>query len=75
MSDQANDPTETLNTLIASSALEWSDADMLALVSALRDQRERWNQEQSIGSRKRVTSKKTAAPKVKKDLAFAGLKL
>lgn len=70
------DYTVTLNELLSSAAADWSSSHRLALIAALRDQRERWNQEQSLGSRKRVTSKQIKTKKKGKvDLALEGLKL
>ena len=70
--------TQTLNDLIASAASEWSPTDRLELVKALRTQRERWNAEQAVGSKKRVTSKQIPTSKKrpsKASLSLAGLKL
>jgi len=67
--------TETLNTLLAKAASEWTEEDRTSIINAMRDQRAAWSEEQALGSRKRITAKKTAAPRVKKDLAFEGLKL
>lgn len=70
--------TQTLNDLLSSAAAEWSKDTRMAMVVALRTQRERWNVEQSTGSRKRVPSTKveTSVKKPgKKALSFAGLKL
>jgi hypothetical protein len=69
------DQAETLNALLSKAASEWTPEDRLALVAALREQRERWNAEQSAGTRKRVSSKKVVAKKASLDLAFEGLKL
>ena len=70
------DYTVTLNELLASAATEWSPEHRLALISALRDQRERWNEEQSKGSRKRVTAKQIKTkPKGRINLALEGLQL
>ena len=67
---------ETLNTLLAKSAVDWDVDDRLAITEAFREQRERWNIEQAAGSRKRVTTKQTPVKKkVSRDLAFEGLKL
>lgn len=66
---------DTLNTLLAKAASEWTPDDRLSLITALRDQRERWNQEQAAGSRKRVPAKKTPVKRSSTDLAFEGLKL
>jgi len=67
--------TDALNELLSTAASEWTDADRLAIIEGFRTQRERWNQEQAAGSRKRVTTKKTPTKKATKDLAFEGLKL
>lgn len=77
--------TQTLNDLLSTAAADWAPTDREAIVKALRAQRERWNQEQAIGSRKRVTSKqvgvKTTTPagvavrKGGKKLNLSGLKL
>ena len=66
---------ETLNALLAKAASEWSDADRLSIIEGFRTQRDLWNTEQNLGSRKRVTTKKTPVRKATKDLAFEGLKL
>lgn len=66
---------ETLNTLLAKSASDWTESDRLQLIEGFRAQRERWNQEQATGSRKRVTAKQTPIKKPSRDLAFEGLKL
>lgn len=68
---------ETLNELVLSSALEWDDSRRKELIKAFREQRERWNVEQNIGSRKRVTSKQieTGVKKPKGGLKFADIKL
>lgn len=71
--------TQTLNDLLSSAAAEWSPNDRLSLIKALRNQRERWNAEQAVGSRKRVTSKQVGVgkkkPDKKKGLSLSGLKL
>jgi len=70
------DHTVTLNELLASAAAEWTPEHRLALISALRDQRERWNEEQAKGSRKRVTAKQIKTkPKGRINLALEGLQL
>ena len=70
------DSTVTLNELLSSVASEWTPEHRLALISALRDQRERWNSEQAKGSRKRVTAKQIKTkPKGKINLALEGLQL
>ena len=66
---------ETLNELLAKSAQEWSDDEVLQLIEALREQRERWSQEQASGTKKRVPSSKVETKPAKKDLAFEGLKI
>lgn len=71
----AADFTPTLNDLLTSAAAEWSPEHRLRLVEALRTQRERWNQEQAVGSKKRVTAKQITAPTGKRKLALDGLKL
>lgn len=67
--------TETLNTLLAKAASEWSREDRLAMIEGFRSQREAWNVAQSEGSRKRITSKQIPVSKKKIDLALEGLKL
>ena len=68
--------TVTLNELLASAATEWTPEHRLALISALRDQRVRWNEEQAKGSRKRVTAKQIKTkPKGRINLALEGLQL
>lgn len=78
-SDTDQNPPEhtvTLNELLASVAAEWTPEHRLALISALRDQRERWNAEQAKGSRKRVTAKQIKTkPKGRINLALEGLQL
>jgi len=70
------DHTVTLNELLASAAVDWTPEHRLALISALRDQRERWNEEQAKGSRKRVTAKQIKTkPKGRINLALEGLQL
>lgn len=65
----------TLDQLLAKSAQEWNDDDVLSLIEALRTQREYWNQEQSAGSKKRVPANKIQTKPAKRDLAFEGIKL
>lgn len=65
----------TLDQLLAKSAQEWNDNDVLSLIEALRSQRERWNQEQNIGSKKRVPATQVQTKPAKRDLAFEGIKL
>lgn len=68
--------SKTLDTLLAKSAQEWTEEEQVKLVESLRAQRERWNIEQSSGSKKRVPSKKIETnSKPKKNLAFEGLQL
>jgi hypothetical protein len=84
------DYTQTLNDLLSTAANDWTPTDRLAIVTALRTQRELWNREQAIGSKKRVTTKQVGAdgkpapaPATKtttvrkggKSLNLAGLKL
>lgn len=64
-----------LNELLAKSAQDWTDEEVLQIIEGLRTQRERWNQEQAAGSKKRVPSEKIAIKPASKDLAFEGLKL
>jgi len=66
---------ENLDTLLSKPAQEWNDADILQLIEALREQRERWNKEQSAGTRARVPATKVTLKAPKHDLAFEGLKL
>jgi hypothetical protein len=66
---------ETLNTLLSKSAQEWTDNDILQLIEALREQRQRWNLEQSAGTKNRVPATKIEVKAPKRDLAFEGLKL
>ncbi len=80
--------TQTLNDLLSTAANDWTPTDRLAIVTALRAQRELWNREQNIGSKKRVTTKQigadgkmiptgmtTTVRKGGKKLNLAGLKL
>lgn len=66
---------ENLNELLSKSAQEWTDDEVLQLITGLREQRERWNQELSAGTKKRVTTAKVEVKAPKRDLAFEGLKL
>ena len=66
---------DTLNELLAKSAKDWTEPEILSLIEGLREQRARWNIEQSQGTRKRVPSTKIETPTPKHDLAFEGLKL
>lgn len=65
----------TLDELLAKSAQEWTDSEILQLIEGFRAQRERWSQEQQAGTKKRVPAAKIEVKPAKKDLAFAGLKL
>ena len=65
----------TLDTLLSKPAQEWNEDEILQLIESLREQRERWNQEQSAGTRARVPSSKIPVTPAAKDLAFDGLKL
>lgn len=65
----------TLDELLAKSAQEWTDSEILQLIEGFRSQRERWNQEQQAGTKKRVTTASVAVKPAKRDLAFEGLKL
>ena len=66
---------ETLDALLSKPAQEWNDQEILSLIEALREQRERWNQEQSSGTKARVPASKVAIKPAGKDLALEGLKL
>ncbi len=66
---------QNLDELLSIPAQEWSDETILQLISSLRDQRERWGQEQREGSKKRVPATKVEVKPAKRDLAFEGLKL
>ena len=66
---------ENLNELLSKSAQEWTDDEVIQLIAGLREQRERWNQEQSAGTKKRVTLTQVEVKAPKRDLAFEGLKL
>lgn len=61
---------ETLNEVLSRSAAEWSEADLEAIVSGLREQRTRWTAEQSVGSRKLVRSSSITVKKT----PFSGLR-
>lgn len=65
----------TLDELLAKSAQEWTDSEVLQLIEGFRSQRERWSAEQQTGSKKRVTSTNVKVKPASKDLAFEGLKL
>ena len=47
-----------LDELLSIPAQEWNEETILQLISSLRDQRERWGQEQREGSKKRVPAAK-----------------
>ena len=64
-----------LDELLSVPAQEWSEETILQLISSLRDQRERWGQEQKEGSKRRIPASKVEVKPGKRDLAFAGLKL
>lgn len=66
---------QNLDALLSKPAQEWQENDILQLIEGLREQRSRWNQEQSAGTRTRVPATKVALKEPKKDLAFEGLKL
>lgn len=73
---QTSDESATLNTLLSSAATDWTPEHRLALITALRTQRDRWNAEQAKGSRKRVTAKQIIVKKKGKvALALEGLRL
>jgi hypothetical protein len=42
----------TLDELLAKSAKDWTDSEVLQLIEGFRSQRERWNQEQRAGTKK-----------------------
>ena len=65
----------TLDELLAKSAQEWTEPEILQLIEGFRSQRERWSAEQKEGSKKRVPSAKIEVKPAKRDLAFEGLKL
>lgn len=67
--------TETLNSMLAKAASDWSKEDRLAMIEGFRAQREQWNELQSSGSRKRITSKQIPVSKKKINLALEGLRL
>jgi len=72
---------ETLNDVLTRKAAEWTKGDLETIVSALREQRDRWNAEQNLGSGKRITAKKIETGRDKPikagslKLAIKGLKL
>lgn len=58
MTSELPEHTQTLNELIASKAHEWNEShDLPIIVKMMREQSARFNVEQALGSRKRVTSK------------------
>ena len=65
----------TLDELLAKSAQDWTEPEILQLIEGFRSQRERWSAEQKEGSKKRILAAKIEVKPTKKDLAFAGLKL
>lgn len=65
----------TLNELLAKSAQDWTDSEILQLIEGFRSQRERWNKEQQAGTKKQAPAAKIEVKPAKKDLAFEGLKL
>jgi len=70
--------TQTLNDLLLIRASEWSQEDLEAIVEGLRAQRERWTQEQSAGSRARVTARQVSTNRPlqgKLEQALKGIKL
>lgn len=78
MSEPIPEYTQTLNDLLSTAAAEWAPETRQALVDALRLQRERWNAEQAVGSRKRVPATKVETSVKKntfKGLSLEGLKL
>ena len=79
MAEEVPEYTQTLNDLISTAANDWGPELCADLVEALRTQRERWNAEQAVSSRKRVTSKQvTTTVKARpggKSLNLSGLKL
>lgn len=52
--------TETLADTLRKHARDLTEADLLVLVTGLREQRTRWNAVQAAGSKERVSSKKIA---------------
>jgi hypothetical protein len=66
---------ENLDKLLEKPAQEWDEQEILQIIEALREQRSRWNQEQSSGGKTRVPAAKIPVKPAKKDLAFEGLKL
>lgn len=65
----------TLDELLAKSAQQWTDDEVLQLIEGFRAQRERWNLEQAAGTKKRVTATKIPVKPADKDISFEGLKL
>lgn len=68
---------QTLNELTARKAAEWNKQDIQTLVAGFREQSERWNIEQSAGSKKRVTTKQIPVEKKLPTLklTLSGLKI
>jgi hypothetical protein len=60
---------DTLHDTMLKHAKEWTEEDLVQIVAGLREQRERWNAEQSVGSRKRVPSTKVAVKAKPKTVA------
>lgn len=54
--------TQTLNALLAKKESERTEDDITAIIAGLREQSDRWNAEQLVGSKKRVTSKQVTTP-------------
>ena len=67
--------TETLDQTIAIKAEEWTTDDIEVIVAGLRAQRERWNIEQSKGSRKLVKSNSVTKKISAKASKLKGIKL
>ena len=67
--------TETLDQTIAIKAEEWTTDDIEVIVAGLRAQRERWNIEQSKGSRKLVKSNSVTKKISAKASKLKGVKL
>lgn len=65
----------TLDELLAKSAQQWTDEEVLQLIEGFRAQRERWNLEQAAGTKKRVPAAKIPVKPADKDISFQGLKL
>jgi hypothetical protein len=69
--------TDTLNDILAAKASEWTTQDLETIVEGLRSQRERWNAEQAIGSKRLVKSSNIQTKPLQGTLkqAIKGLKL